>query len=240
MFDYDAELRPHTAHLRAAAAVGTRDRVLDVGCGTGQTTRAAARAATAGSALGVDISGPALATARTRSAGLSNIAFEEADAAVHAFPPAQFDVCLSRFGTMFFADPAAAFTNIALALRPGARLAMLVWQAADRNEWSTVVGEALSAAPRPAAFSLADPASTGTVLTAAGFTDMVFTDVHEPVYYGPDPSAAFDAVMYLERAAGTDPDPSARRRLHEAVTAHATPAGVTFDSRAWLITAHRT
>ncbi|MEV0566597.1 methyltransferase domain-containing protein [Dactylosporangium sp. NPDC050588] len=239
MFDYDAELRPHTAHLRAAAAVDTNDRVLDVGCGTGQTTRDAARAATAGSALGVDISGPALATARTRSAGLSNIAFEEADAAVHAFPAAHFDVCLSRFGTMFFADPVAAFTNIAMALRPGARLALLVWQAAERNEWSTVIGEALGTPPRPAAFSLADPASTGDVLTSAGLTDIAFTDVREPVYYGPDPSAAFEAVMYLERAAGTDPDPAARRRLRAAVAGHATPAGVTFDSRAWLITAHR-
>ncbi|MFF5225454.1 class I SAM-dependent methyltransferase [Dactylosporangium sp. NPDC000521] len=240
MFDYDAELRPHTAHLRAAAAVGPRDRVLDVGCGTGQTTREAARAAPAGSALGVDISGPALSAARALSEGLSNIAFEQADAAVYAFPPACFDVCLSRFGTMFFTDPAAAFTNIALALRPGARLALLVWQSADRNEWSTVISDALSVPSRPAAFSLADPDSTRALLTGAGFSDIAFTDVHEPVYYGPDPSAAFDAVLHLQRAAGADPGPAARRRLHRAVTAHAGPAGVTFDSRAWLVTARRT
>jgi SAM-dependent methyltransferase len=227
-FDYDAELRPHNRRLRAAAAVGRHDRVLDIGCGAGLTTREAARAATAGHALGVDVSEPLLERARALSADLPNIAFRHADAQVHPFPRAQFDLGISRFGTMFFADPAAAFTNIGLALRPDARLVLLVWQSAERNEWSAV----FPPAPGPNPFSLADPAATQSTLTAAGFADVTFTDVHEPVYYGPDAATAHDAVLGLRAPGG--------RRLRELLAAHDTGDGVYFDSRAWLITARRT
>ena len=131
LFDYDAELSRYNVRLRAAADVRTADRVLDIGCGTGQTTRDAARAATSGSALGVDLSRPMVDRARLLSAqeGILNVNFELADAQVHPFAPKDFTVGLSRFGTMFFTDPVAAFTNIGRALRPGARLVQLVWQA---------------------------------------------------------------------------------------------------------------
>jgi len=107
---YDAELKRHNRHLRAAASVGARDRVLDIGCGAGQTTREAARVAVEGSAIGVDTSAEMLEIARRRSdeAGLRNVAFEQGDAQHHAFPADSFDLCISRFGVMFFADPAAA------------------------------------------------------------------------------------------------------------------------------------
>ncbi|GIF47713.1 methyltransferase family protein [Asanoa ferruginea] len=247
MFDYDAELRQHNLRLRAAAAVGPHDRVLDIGCGGGQTTREAAEAAVNGSAVGVDISPRLLEQARARSAGLPNVAFEQADAQVHPFQRASFDVCISRFGTMFFADPVAAFSNIALALRPGARLVLLVWQDADRNEWSTVVRQALSAPAKagPNAFSLADPTATEKILTAAGFTGIGFTDVREPVYYGPDTAAAYHAILELQQPTGVlaalDPATAdeARARLRAAVAARETADGVFFDSRAWLITARR-
>ena len=255
-FDYDAELRLYNIRLRDAAAVGSHDRVLDVGCGTGLTTREAARAAVAGNALGVDISAPSLELARTISAaeGLRNVSFQQADAQVHRFPRAQFDVCVSRFGTMFFADPVPAFTNIGLALRPSARLVMLVWQHADRNEWSTVVRQALSAgaatpagpASGPNAFSLADPAVTEGILRAAGFAEISFTEVREPVYYGPDGAAAYEAILGLQQAGGLlaalEPEAAAqaRRRLRAAVAEHDTDAGVYFDSRAWLIAARST
>jgi SAM-dependent methyltransferase len=151
---YDAELRLHNAHLRTAANIQPHDRVLDVGCGTGQTTREAARAAVYGSALGVDLSAPMLERARRLSddAGLRNVTYVQADAQTHPFPPAHFDLCISRFGTMFFTDPVAAFTNIGRALRPGARLVQLVWQDHDRNEWATAIRDALTAgtaAPAP-------------------------------------------------------------------------------------------
>ena len=134
---------------------------------TGHTTREAARAAVDGSALGVDLSAPMLERARRLSddAGLRNVTYLQADAQTHPFPPAQFDLRISRFGTMFFADPVAAFANIGRALRPGARLVLLVWQDHDRNEWAAAIRDALNAgtaAPTPITndpgpFSLADP-----------------------------------------------------------------------------------
>jgi SAM-dependent methyltransferase len=251
LFDYDAELRLHNEHFRAAARVGSRDHVLDIGCGTGQSTREAARAAVAGSATGVDLSAPMLERARRLSddQGLANITFLQADAQVHDFPPTRFDLGISRFGTMFFADPVAAFTNIGRALRPGGRLVLLVWQERDRNEWATAIRRTLtaaSAAPRgPDPFSLADPTVTEGILTAAGFADVSFTDVHEPVYYGRDSAAAFDAVLGLwefgDVLAGLDAAAAerARTRLRSTLDAHHTDGGVYFDSRAWIVTAHR-
>ena len=255
LFDYDAELRLHNEHFRAAARVGSRDRVLDIGCGTGQTTREAARAAVTGSALGVDISAPMLEQARRLSddQGPPNVTYQQADAQVHRFPPTHFDLCISRFGTMFFADPVAAFTNIGRALRPAARLVLLVWQDRGRNEWASALRGSLTAAPAtptppasgPDAFSLADPSITEGILAAAGFTDVGFTDVHEPVYYGPDSATAFDNVFRLLKFQDLLADldaataEQARTRLRATLAAHDTGSGVYFDSRAWIVTASR-
>jgi SAM-dependent methyltransferase len=247
MFDYDAELRPHNELLRAAARVGPRDQVLDIGCGTGLTTREAAVAAVTGSVVGVDVSPPMLERARELSdeQGLTNVTYLQADAQVHPFPPMRFDLGISRFGTMFFADPVAAFTNIGQALRPGARLVLLVWQEGDRNEWATAFRQTLPAAQAasrgPDPFSLADPAVTKDILAAAGFADVSFTDVHEPVYYGPDSATAFDNVYRLlkfqDQLADLDAATAeeARTRLRTTLDAHDTGSGVYFDSRAWLI-----
>ncbi|RQX15719.1 SAM-dependent methyltransferase [Micromonospora ureilytica] len=251
LFDYDAELRLHNELFRTAAHVGPRDRVLDIGCGTGQSTREAARAATAGSAVGVDLAAPMLERARQLSddQGLTNITYQQADAQVHRFPPTYYDVCISRFGTMFFADPVAAFINIGRALRPAARLVLLVWQERDRNEWATSIRQALgpgSATPRgPDPFSLADPTVTEGILTAAGFAEVSFTDVNKPVYYGPDSATAFDAVLGLWESknllANLDAAAAeqARTRLRATLDAHHAGGGVYFDSRAWIVTAHR-
>ena len=245
-FDYDAELHRYHERLRAAVDIGIADCVLDIGCGTGQTTRDAARAAPSGSALGVDVSAPMLAQARRLSQGLRNISFAQADAQVHRFAPEQFDIAISRFGTMFFADPVAAFTNIGRALRPGARLVQLVWQHRDRQEWDAAIrGVFGDSHPAPGAdpFSLADPATTDGILAAAGFTGVDLTGVHEPLYYGPDPASALDAVLKLKMtkdplarldAAQTE---SALDRLRAALAAHDTGRGVYFDSQAWIVTA---
>jgi SAM-dependent methyltransferase len=251
---YDTELHRHNVHFRAAAAIRAHEHVLDIGCGTGQSTREAARAAINGSALGVDVSARMLERARRLSEdeGLRNVTYQHGDAQVHPFPPAHFDLCISRFGTMFFADPVAAFTNIGRALRPSARLVLMVWQHPDRNEWFTATREALagSSAPAPSGrdlepFSLADPASTQRILSAAGFAEIDFTDMDEPVCYGPDCAAALDSVRGLRHARDllTSLDAAtaehAPDRLRATLAAHDTGGGVLFDSRAWIITAHR-
>jgi SAM-dependent methyltransferase/predicted alpha/beta hydrolase family esterase len=250
---YDAELRAYNERLFAAMAVEPRDHILDIGCGGGQTTRDAARAATSGSALGVDISEETLERARNRSSteGVSNVAFERGDAEAHPFAPAHFDLIVSRFGTMFFADPIAAFSHVADAARPGARLVMLVWQAEERNEWATAIREALTGAAAvglasgPNAFSMADPDLVRSVLGASGFVDVDVADVREPVYYGPDSAAALDLVLDMKRnrdlLARMDAAAAERAlgRLREMLAAHQTDTGVLFDSRAWLVTARR-
>lgn len=121
---YDDEVRRHDKVLRRACGIQPREHVLDIGCGLGQTTCEAARLARAGSAVGVDISEAAIGRARelARAQGVQNVTFEHADAQVHRFTPERFDLAMSRFGTMFFADPVAAFANVGRALRPAGRL----------------------------------------------------------------------------------------------------------------------
>jgi SAM-dependent methyltransferase len=255
MFDYDAELRRYQRRLREAIRVRQDDSVLDIGCGAGQTTREAAALAVGGSALGVDTSSAMVARARSLAAAeeVHNVRFEQADAQVHAFSPERFTLAISRFGTMFFADPVKGFTNIGRALRPKARLVQLVWQDGGRQEWVAAINRALANGgpppPVPAAnggpFSLADPAVVDGILTAAGFTDVRVTDVREPVYYGADPDAAADAVLALRitsdplKQLDADETERALDRLRSVMAEHTTTDGVWFDSRAWLVTAHR-
>jgi len=252
---YDAELQRHNEVLRRACDIQIEDHVLDIGCGTGQTTRQAARTARVGSALGVDVSAQAIERARQLAIaeGLRNVAFERSDAQVYRFPQEHFDLAISRFGTMFFHDPRAAFANIGRALRPGGRLVMMVWQARDRNEWDAVIHQSLGAIEEPRAlpagtpdpFSLADPSVVTEILEAAQFIDVAFTDVREPVYYGPDVVAALDWVRgftctseLLKRLDSADAM-RAVGRLRAALAADLSDDGIWFNSRAWIVTARR-
>jgi SAM-dependent methyltransferase len=252
----DAQVRLHNERLRAAAAITPGEHVLDIGCGTGQTTRQAAQAAAGkeGGALGVDLSAAMLAVARRLSdeAGLGNVAFLRLDAQVHPFEPGRFDVAISRFGVMFFDDPVAAFGNIGRALRPGARLVLLTWQAREANEWPLLFRQALTGHPEMPGlgatghpFTLADPATVREILGAAGFTGVRLTGVHQPVFYGEDVAAACDLASSLpsnaEILAGLDEAGAARAldRLRGALAAHQTSEGVALDARTWIITARR-
>ncbi len=248
----DAELRAHNEHLRAAADVRAGDHVLDVGCGAGQSTRDAARAAAPGTALGIDVSARQIERARelTATEGLDNATYVQGDAQLHPFEPGRHDLAISRFGVMFFSDPVAAFRNIARALRFDARLVLLVWQRREYNEWATAIDAALGGPEPPPAtadpFSLGDRAVTERILSRAGFRRIRFAEVHEPVYYGPDGAAALDFVRgfqctsaALERM-GPGGAARAMELLRAMLDAHRSgDQGVVLDSRAWIVTARR-
>ena len=188
---------------------------------------------------------------RTAAEGLHNVRYELADAEVHRFDPARYDVAISRFGTMFFRDPAAAFANIGAAMRPEAQLALLVWQPYKDNAWAQAIDAALGAAAQPAPpaadpFSLGDATGTVGILEAAGFVDIDVQDVHEPVLYGHDLDAALAFITGFQNTsmalAGLSDDETVHtlRRLREMLAAHRSDEeGVSLDSRSWLITARR-
>jgi SAM-dependent methyltransferase len=253
--DYDAELRLHNQVLRRVYALRRDDDVLDIGCGSGQTTREAAREAPDGRVVGIDHSVQMIDQARklTEAEGLHNVTFVHADAQTHSFSSESFDVAISRFGTMFFSDPVAAFANIGRALRWGGRLVMMVWQAHEDNEWSVAIAHSLAGDEttelRPSqgsdAFSLADRDTATRTLDAAGFTDVSFTDVHQPVYYGPDVATA---LMWVRGFACTSEvltslDGAAAERtldrVREMLSAHAGADGIWLDARAWIVAARR-
>jgi SAM-dependent methyltransferase len=141
----DAAFTPATAALLSMAAPRLGEDVLDIGCGTGETTLAlAAAVGDEGSATGLDISEALLARARERAeAGLSEALFINADAATFA-DEAGFDLIVSRFGVMFFDDPSAAFANLHKLTAPGGRLCFACWQPAVLNLWATLPMQVLA------------------------------------------------------------------------------------------------
>ncbi|HEY7105789.1 MAG TPA: methyltransferase domain-containing protein [Acidimicrobiia bacterium] len=252
---YDRLIQPFHLALLDAAAVAADAAVLDVGCGCGQTTREAARAARRGSALGVDLSSQMLERARGRAEeeGLTNVSFVQADAQVQAFAADTFDVVISRFGAMFFADPPAAFANLARASHPGAGLAIVVWQPLSENEWLREIRDALAMdrdlpTPRagvPGPFSLSDPDLVTTILAAAGYRDVELREVRESLVVGSDVDDAYGFASRMPPVLGllNDLDDAARAdalgRLRASIVAHERDGGISFGATAWLITATR-
>jgi len=248
---FDQALASSHRPFLEAAGVQAAERVLDVGCGTGQTTRDCARAAVNGSALGVDLSSQMLALARQTAAaeGLTNVEFRQADAQIHPFAAGGFDVVVSRLGSMFFGDPVAAFTNLRRALRPGGRLTLLTWQGLADNEWLTEFRRALAdgrdlPAPSPEApspFALADPRRASGILDAAGFADASFTGLCEPMLFGSTTDDAFDFVseQYGWMVEGLDDDGRSRAldALRASIAAHTEDHGVAFGSATWIVQA---
>ncbi|MDQ3708582.1 MAG: methyltransferase domain-containing protein [Actinomycetota bacterium] len=253
---YEATAPGYWRALLAAVPIEPDAAVLDIGCGTGRSTREVARLASAGSALGVDLSAKMLEHARAaaRDEGLSNVRFEQADAQVHPFPPGAFDLAVSMFGAMFFADPVAAFANMHRALRPGGGLALLVWRGLQHNEWVAALREALSAgralptppADTPGPFGLADPSFTRRVLTDAGFVDVDFDEVVEPIRFGDDADDAFAFVTTMGLTIGLTQDLDDARKaaaldaLHATLVEHESGDGVLFGGSAWLVHAAAT
>jgi SAM-dependent methyltransferase len=180
----DAQLEPLGREAQRVLAPRPGERVLDVGCGAGQTSLALAEAvAPRGEVLGVDLSQPLLDVARVRAAGLP-VRFEIADAQTSDFGGEPFDAIYSRFGVMFFADPVAAFANLKKALKPGGRLAFVCWRSFDENDLMRApLDAALPFIPPPAPsdptapgpFAFADPERIRAILTGAGFAEVRVT-----------------------------------------------------------------
>jgi SAM-dependent methyltransferase len=239
-----------------AAGLEPGQRVLDIGCGAGSTTVDAGRRVTpGGAAVGVDISGPALALARERTAAarLDNVEYIEADAQTHRFGRGAFDAVISRFGTMFFGDPVAAFANLRRALRPDGRLAIVAWQGALQNEWTAVAGAVavahfgrppdLGAPDGPGPFAFADGDRFRRVVEAGGFGFVTIDAITRPMLMGNDADdvAAMVAATPQSKALFADqPTPkieAAIAGLRDAFAPYARPEGVVMKGTAWLLTA---
>ena len=250
---FDETLANSHGPFLEAAAINDSDHVLDVGCGNGQATRDVARMATKGSALGVDLSSQMIALARRTATaeGLTNIEFQQADAQIHPFESASFDIVISRMGSMFFGNPISAFTNLHRALRPKGRLTLLTWQGLADNEWLTefraalAVGRDLPTPPpeAPSPFALADPDRVTSILDTAGFADISFQSLHEPMSFGPNTADAFDFISGLTgwMLEGLDQasQSEALEALRTTIADHAGEHGVTYQSSTWIIQAHK-
>ncbi|MDN5747173.1 MAG: class I SAM-dependent methyltransferase [Pseudonocardia sp.] len=248
---FDAGVARYLQPFLAAAGIEPGTKVLDVGCGVGQTTREAARLASAGGVTGVDLSARMLDLARRRAEreGLHNVRFVQADAQVADL--GRYDRVISRTGVMFFGDPVAAFANLARALRPDGCMVLSVWQPFEENEWlgsflaAVAVGRDLPPPPpdRPGPFSLGDPARVRAVLTAAGFGEPALVGVREPMFFGPDLATAERMALGVVGGLLTDLDGPARAEagaaLRASLEAHLGPEGVTYRSAMWIITARR-
>ncbi|HEY2444926.1 MAG TPA: class I SAM-dependent methyltransferase [Rhizomicrobium sp.] len=249
----DLHLAEITGELIGFAAPACGERVLDVGCGCGTTTLLLAlKTEPDGGASGIDISVPMLNLARARAmAQNADLAFIEADASTYDFQPV-FDLMFSRFGIMFFADPAAAFANLRKGLARGGRLTFACWRRFEENLWAW---EAMQAAlpllpPQEAAdplapgpFTFAEEARLGRILKSAGFAKLEIEAFDGSVNMGAsveDAAAEALNVGPLARAA-TGLDEAVRDRIRRAVEnvykRHLTPAGVVAPAACWFVRA---
>ncbi len=255
----DDQIRPLGVLAMDRAGVRAGERVLDVGCGCGDSTiELARRVGTSGHVLGVDLSAVMLEQGRrvARAAGLSNVELVQADAQAYPFAPASFDVLFSRFGVMFFANPEAAFRNLLSALRPGGRMGFVTWQALPENPWMAVpLMAALPLLPplpppdpeAPGPFSFADTERVRGILTRAGFADVRFEPVHETLTIGGgrDLDRTVEFLLQMGPAARAlreaDPSltPAVAAAIRESLVPFNTPAGVRMASGAWIVTTSR-
>ena len=207
-----------TPLLMEALELQPGEQVLDIGCGGGNTTLAAAdRVHPGGRVLGADISAALLNLARERAAGRDDVAFQQADMQIDRAGDGEFDVAMSQFGIMFFDEPVLAFTNIGHHLRMGGRLGFVCWQTLDRNPWfvGPAVAPFVPAPPPPAPgksptgpFALGDPDRVRQILMDAGFSDVTIVPGHHEVDV-PESSVVDDAqLMFM----GVSPDVMADAR----------------------------
>jgi ubiquinone/menaquinone biosynthesis C-methylase UbiE len=251
----DVLLSPVTDILIDRIGARPGDRILDVGCGCGATTLALAQlVAQSGFVFGVDISAPMLSRARERAPKTLPIDFALADATVYPFDPQTFDLLVSRFGVMFFAEPERSFTNLRRALKPGGRVAFACWREPRDNPWMMVpLQAAYRHVPRlpqlgpedPGPFSFAAEARVQRILTAAGFADVAMEacNVSLDVAVGRGLDAAVTTALEIgpaSRALEGQPEPlqaEARQSIREALAPFAQGEAVRLPGAIWVVTA---
>jgi SAM-dependent methyltransferase len=238
---------------RASPAAG--ERIIDVGCGSGATTIAFARkVGPSGHAFGIDVSGPMLARARQSAPKDLPVDFVLADATVYPFDPASFDLLASRFGVMFFAEPARSFANMRKALRPSARLAFACWREPRENPFFTAPLQAVyKHVPKlpqqgpedPGPFAFASEARVHRILGEAGFAGIKMEpcNLALDVAIGRGLDAAVQGALEIgpaSRALEGHPDDvraAATKSIREALTAFAKGQTVPLPASIWIVTA---
>ena len=245
-------LEPLADELFRLVAPQAGERIIDVGCGGGVTSRALADAVgTAGEVVGLDVSAVILDVARARHSGTSQLRFMLGDAANVDLPKAHYDVIASRFGVMFFPEPIRAFAHLRSLLKPGGRLRFICWQPLVLNPWMGVPADAaFTVLPRPAPsppntpgpFGLSNQDFLREVLTGAGFTALDITPHARQLDLGPLDSA----VQQMTRMGPAAPlfdeaDPATRQRVIEAIREALLPRvreeRVWMDSNTWQVSA---
>ena len=250
----DRAIGPFGEAALALAAARPGERVLDVGCGCGDSTLALANAVGAsGNVVGVDVSARMLERARERTAELPNVELIEADAA-QLEPGPRFDLIYSRFGVMFFADPVAAFTRLCATLVPNGRFAFVCWRAFEDNAWSYVPADAIrrviSDAPAldqpgaPGPFAFADRGKLEQMLLAAGLRSVRIAPFDTQFVLST--SGVDDAVAFAMKAgpgsrllAGASPEARERVRIEliAALEPHRSVHGVALGGASWIVSA---
>jgi ubiquinone/menaquinone biosynthesis C-methylase UbiE len=242
-----------------SALDGLRDlqRIIDVGCGSGDTTRRLAEAHPTARVTGLDCAEPLLSLARQRHGRVSNLEFVLEDAGRYR-PETEVDLCFSRIGLMFFERPVQTLRWIRSWLRPQARLSALVWQAREKNPWLNLARDAVlehvkpvdALAPTcgPGPFSMADAETTAAIFERAGFSEVRFTSLEAPVLIGntPEEAARFQLAIgpagEIMRHATDAHDPGIPAARESVVRALASAcegahAGVVLPSASWWIEA---
>ena len=256
----DHQLEAVADLLLQTAAPRAGEAVLDVGCGTGATLlRLAAAVGTDGHVLGCDVSAPMLALARQRisAAGVRNVELVQADAQSHEFAENAFDLLVSRFGVMFFADPRAAFANLRRALRPGGRLAFVCWAPLADNPFFLLpmqvatrhLGPAEPTPPRaPGPLAFSEPDYVEDILAGAGWGDFRIEERRPPLFgtATAEEQAAFSlelgpvSRLIAERQPDAATIAALRADLTKELAAYATETGVEIPSRLYYVTARVT
>ena len=251
-------LTHHSAQILPSLEIGEGDRVLDVGCGFGDTAiEFARRVGPAGSVVGIDCCAAFLDIARAdaRAAGAGNVVFVEGDAQSHRFEPVH-DFCFSRFGAQFFENPVAGLRNMRTALRPGGAMTIIVWRTIDDNPWLGLPKEivlrflpppgedARTCGPGP--FSMADKDMVTRQLEIAGYTGIEFERIDAPLMVGRNPEDAVGFQIALGPAGEVyrEAGEEAERRhdeidaaLRSELSKYETPEGIVLASSSWKISA---